>query len=262
MESGLVQLQLEDGVGLLTIDSPPVNALTVPVLENLAELTAYLNELPATELRAVIITGAGQKVFVAGANVKDFPRLIAERRASENTRLIHRVFNAIESLPVPVIAAVNGMALGGGAELALACDLRLSSSTSTFGFPEVNLGLFPAGGGTQRLPKIIGEAKAKLLMFTGQSISAAEALRIGLVDEVVEAEQLIERAKKLAVTLSNKAGLAVRAIKELITQGRTLPLDEGLRLEADYIDRIFNTVDVSEGVAAFLAKRQPLFRHR
>jgi enoyl-CoA hydratase len=210
-----------------------------------------------TNTRAVVITGAGDKAFIAGADISEF-----EGRSPVDQYRVMRlptVFDAIERCPKPVIAAVNGFCLGGGMELALACDIRLGSSNAKFGQPEVNLGIIPGGGGTQRLPRVIGLGHALRLILTGEMITAEEALRLGLVAEVTSPEVLLDRAVAIGELIASKSPVAVAAAKEATRAAMSLPLDEGLRLETALFQLCFSSEDKAEGVRAFLEKRAANF---
>jgi len=260
-EKRLVAWQKEDGLGIMTINSPPVNALSKQVI---SEILLCVKEMEAdTEVRAMIITGAGDKAFVAGADIKEFPKLMEGKAgaAAEYSKNAHKMFNAIDNFPKPTIAAVNALALGGGCELALACDLRVASKKALLGLPEIKLGVFPGGGGTQRLPRLVGEAKAKELMYLGNFISADEALQIGLVNRVVSPEKILEAAKALGKEIAGRSGVALNLIKQCVDRGLQMTLEEGLRLEIDLFDRVFLAEDVKEGVSAFMEKRTPKFKH-
>lgn len=257
-----VELRKENQVATLTIANPPVNALSSEVTSGLLR---HLEELAGdNEVRVLIVTGAGDKVFVAGADIKEFPGLLKGKAglAWEFARSGHKMFNALDDFPKPVIAAVNGLALGGGCELALACDIRIAADTAQLGLPEIKLGLFPGGGGTQRLPRLVGEAKAKELMFLGDPISAREALQIGLVNRIVPAQELAGETMKLARELASRPGVALNLIKQAVDRGAQVSLEEGLKIEADLFDRVFLTEDVMEGVKAFIDKRKAEFKHR
>src|SRR5688572_3512904 len=213
-----------------------------------------------TNTRAVVITGAGDKAFIAGADISEFDG----RSPVDQYRVMRlpTVFDAIERFPKPVIAAVNGFCLGGGMELALACDIRLASANAKFGQPEVNLGIIPGGGGTQRLPRIIGLGHALRLILTGDMITADEALRLGLVAEVVPGDVLLDRAVAIGELIASKSPVAVAAAKEATRASMSLPLDEGLRLETALFQLCFSSEDKAEGVRAFLEKRSPTFTGR
>jgi enoyl-CoA hydratase len=211
-------------------------------------------------VRAVVLTGAGEKAFVAGADIAEF-----EGRSPVDQYRVMRlptVFEAIEQSPKPVIAAVNGFCLGGGMELALACDIRIASTNAKFGQPEVNLGIIPGGGGTQRLPRIVGMGHALRMILTGEMIAAEEAHRLGLVEEVVPPEVLIDRAVALGELIASKSPVAVAAAKEATRAAMSLPMAEGLRLETALFQLCFSSEDKAEGVRAFLEKRAANFTGR
>ena len=213
-----------------------------------------------TNTRAVVITGAGDKAFIAGADISEF-----EGRSPVDQYRVMRlptVFDAIERCPKPVIAAVNGFCLGGGMELALACDIRIASMNAKFGQPEVNLGVIPGGGGTQRLPRIIGLGHALRLILTGDMITAEDALKLGLVEEIMPPEALIDRAVAIGEQIASKSPVAVAAAKEATRAAMSLPLDEGLRLETALFQLCFSSEDKVEGVRAFLEKRGANFTGR
>ncbi|OLO27653.1 enoyl-CoA hydratase [Alkalihalophilus pseudofirmus] len=251
-----VKYEVENQIGLITIDSPPVNALETQVLEELAEIVNNISE----DVNVVIITGAGNKAFVAGADIKDFPNLTKET-GIELVKKGQQIFQQIEDLDQPVIAAVDGFALGGGLELALACDFRIATKRSQFGLPEVKLGVIPGYGGTQRLPRLIGSGKAKQLIFSGEFLSAEEALNVGIVEEVTEGSAL-EAAQKWAEKIAQRGPLAVRAAKKAVNEGLNQTLEEGLNTEATYFGSIAETEDMNEGVAAFFEKREPKFTRK
>ncbi len=249
---------MHDGhVSILTINRPDkLNALSQEVL---SDLSAAIETLAANdEVWAAVITGTG-KAFVAGADIAAMTKM-TEAEGREFGTLGHGVFAAIENLRCPVIAAVNGFALGGGCELALACDFIFASSKAKFGQPEVNLGIIPGFGGTQRLPRRVGSAAARELIYTGKMINAQEALRIGLANAVFEPGELLAAATKTAGEIASKGPLAVAAAKRLIREGAHLPLPEANGLERDAFGEAFATEDQSEGMRAFLEKRAPAFK--
>lgn len=258
-ENKVVALTIEDNVGIITINNPPVNALTLDVREQLKEVLAEVdgNE----EIRALVITGAGPKFFVAGADIKDFPNQM-EKGPRENAAIYKDMFTYLEDSPRPVIAALNGLALGGGCELVLACDLRIADEKAKLGLPEVTLGLIPGLGGTQRLARLVGPAKAKELLFTGNTITAEEALKIGLVNQVVPAGTAFEEALKLAKKLAKGAGVAMAYGKYLVNKGLELPLQDAMEIEMQHVEKIFLTEDLKEGLDAFINKRPPVFKNR
>lgn len=255
--TSFVEVMHDGHVSTVTLNRPDkLNALSQEVLEDLRAAIAALAD--RDETRAAVITGTG-KAFVAGADIAAMKSMTeAEGRAFG--ALGHGVFESIERLRVPVIAAVNGFALGGGCELALACDFIYASSKAKFGQPEVNLGIIPGFGGTQRLPRRVGPARARELIYTGKMIDAQEALRIGLVNAVFEPEALLIEATKAAKDISSKGPLAVAAAKRLIRDGVDMPLPEANRLEQAAFGHAFGTHDQSEGMTAFLDKRVPAFK--
>jgi enoyl-CoA hydratase len=245
-------------LAVVILDRPEKrNALTREMLERLAELFEGFGA--RRDLRAVILTGGGRDAFCAGTDIGELAALdeAEARRASERGQ---RVCELIETCGVPVIAAVDGVAAGGGFELALACHLRIASTDARFSLPETRLGLLPAYGGTQRLTRIVGEGRAHGVILAGREITAEEALHLGLVNRVVAPEEVLLAAEALASEISKGAPLAVRACLEAVTRGVRLPLDEGLALEAELFSRLFSTADVREGTSAFLEKRTPVFK--
>lgn len=252
-----LKFEVENNTALITINRPEkLNALNHGTL---VELSEAIDACQADSgIRSIIITGAGERAFVAGADITQLKNLSA-KTGEEFSRHGQQVFSKIENLPKPVIAAVNGFALGGGCELAMACHVRLASENARFGLPEIDLGILPGYGGTQRLPRLVGLTNALYLLLTGDKIDAPTALRLGLVSEVVPAEQLPERARQLADRLFQKAPLAVQYILKAVYQGLNIPLTEGLKLEAQCFGNICQTGDMKEGVAAFLEKRKPNF---
>ncbi|NLC77080.1 MAG: crotonase [Clostridia bacterium] len=256
-QAKLVELEIRDRLAIITINNPPVNPLTKEVL---IELENTVDELSGSEdVWALIITGAGEKAFVAGADIRQFPHLKQEegRKMAEWGQ---QIFDKIAALKMPVIAAINGFALGGGCELAMACDIRVAAENAKLGQPEVNLGVMPGYGGTQRLPRLVGLGKAKELIFSGETIDAAEAYRIGLVDRLVPQGRALEEAIKLAEVILTRAPIAVRLAKEAIDKGWELPLREGQELEARLFGLTMDTEDKNEGATAFLEKRAATFR--
>lgn len=246
----------DNGIAVVTIDRPPVNALNFQTVGELEHAFAQLAKDPA--LRAVIVTGAGDRAFVAGADIKEFPGLTREAGV-EMSRRGHAVMGRIAAFPRPVIAAVNGLCLGGGCELAMACDIRIASDAAKFGQPEVNLGLIPGYGGTLRLARLVGPAVAKELLFTGRIIDAQEALAIGLVNRVVAHAGLMDACLELARTIASKAPVAVRLAKMAVSEGMEVRLEDGLEIEARYFGDACATEDMREGVQAFIEKRKPEF---
>lgn len=249
--------ELRERVAFVTLNrSEKMNALSREMLEALGETFERIAQM--SELRAVILTGAG-RAFCAGTDISELANLNEEeaRKASGRGQ---RVCNLIENCGLPVIAALNGIAAGGGFELALACHLRVASVDAEFSLPETKLGLLPAYGGTHRLARIIGEGRANEIMIANRKIKADEALRIGLVNRVVDTTQLLNEAETLAEEISKLAPLAVRACLQSVIQGFDMPLEAGLKLEAKLFSELFATEDMREGTRAFLEKRQPQFQ--
>jgi enoyl-CoA hydratase/carnithine racemase len=245
-------------VARVTINRPKVlNALNAETLDELRRTILALKHDP--DVRSVVITGAGDRAFVAGADINE---LAAQTPAAGRDRALRgqHVFDLIENMGKPVIAAINGFALGGGCELAMACTLRLASDTAKLGQPEINLGLIPGYGGTQRLARIVGPGRALELMLTGDPIDAVEAYRIGLVNRVVPSADLLPQAQALASTLAAKPPVAVRYIIDAVHKGLQSPLAEGQVLEATLFGLVASTDDMREGTRAFLEKRKPAFK--
>jgi enoyl-CoA hydratase len=250
----------DGAVASITINRPSVlNALNASTLDELGRLFAGLRN--DADVRAVIVTGAGDKAFVAGADVKELAALNpgdVERYA----RMGQAVFERIETLGKPVIAAVNGFALGGGCELAMSCTIRIAADTARLGQPEINLGLLPGFGGTQRLPRLVGRGRALELMLSGAPVSAQDAWRMGLVNRVVPAADLLSDARALAASLAAKPPVAVRYLLDAVHRGLDLSLAGGCALEASLFGLAGNTEDMREGTRAFLEKRTPVFLGR
>lgn len=257
--SSILAEEHEGGVLLVTVNRPgKLNALNRVVIDELEE--CFRGARDNSDVRAVVLTGAGTRAFVAGADIGEFAGLSAEA-AEQLARRGQKVFLQIERLRKPVIAAVNGFALGGGCELALACHIRVAADNASFGQPEVNLGIIPGYGGTQRLPRLVGRGRAAEMLMSGDRISAQRAYEVGLVNAVVPADDLIENALALASTLASKAPLAVTAILESLHYCEG-PLADGLAQEAMLFGSVLGTEDAREGVAAFLEKRKAEFKGR
>lgn len=251
----------ENGVAIITIENGPMNVLSQEVVRQFGEVCDAIAADP--EIIVAILTGGSERAFVAGADIREFPATmeLTAGEVTENLLEWHAIFNKFDFLSKPTIAAVNGITLGGGCELALLCDIRIAEEQAVFGLPEIRLGLFPGGGGTQRLPRLVGEAKAKELMFTGEPITAGQAKEIGLVNQVVPQGEALTAAKKLARNIAQKSLPALTFIKEAVDKGSQLSLEEGVKLEAELLGKVFQTKDIREGVAAFLEKRAPVFKH-
>jgi enoyl-CoA hydratase len=246
-------------VAKITVNRPDkLNALNVRTREEI--LAAFKDLTGNANVRVVVITGAGDKAFIAGADISEF----AGGTALEQREIMHRsrAFDAMEACPKPVIAMINGFALGGGCELAMACDIRIASAKAKFGQPEVKLGLIPGGGGTQRLSRLIGEGKAMELILTGDMIDAEEALRLGLVNQVVPPEELESRTMALANRIAELSPVALAMAKKSVKNAARTDLTCGLEAESDLFALCFASEDREEGVRAFLEKRKPVFRGR
>jgi enoyl-CoA hydratase/carnithine racemase len=255
-----VKVSVEDRIALVTIDHRPVNALNRKTLQELGDLVEAVRT--ESTVKVVLITGGGSFAFVAGADIKEVAELGSAQAARDLAVLGQTVFLKLQRLRKPVIAAINGVCLGGGLELAMACHLRISGDRARFGQPEINLGIIPGWGGTQRLQRIIGKAKAVEWILTGDLYTAQEAHRLGLVTQVVPQDQVLKAAKDLARKLAAKAGIALVQSLWAIEEGSELPLEQAMEKEAEAFHRISETDDSSEGVKAFLEKRQPQFKDR
>lgn len=249
--------ELDGGIGIITINRPKaLNALNGATLHELDDLLDAIAQDSA--VKVVIITGGGEKAFVAGADITEMQPMSAIEGRNWG-KLGQAVFDKLENLPQPVIAAVNGFALGGGCELAMACDIRIASERAKFGQPEVTLGITPGFAGTQRLPRLIGIGRAKELLFTGDMIDAAEAYRIGLVNKVVPPEELMAAAKMMAQKIMSRAPVAVRLCKAAVNNGLDMDLQSAMAYEAEVFGLCFATADQKEGMAAFVEKRKANF---
>ena len=250
--------ELREHIALIRLNRPDkMNALTRALLDELGEAFARVER--ERDVRAVILAGAGGRAFCAGTDIDELASLDVEgaRRAALGGQ---DVCDRIERCPVPVIAAVDGVAAGGGCELALACHLRIASTNAQFSLPETRLGVIPAYGGTQRTARAIGSGRALEMMLAGRVVSADEALRLGLVNRVTEPVHLLDEASALAHEIMQHAPLAIRACLEAVTRGLSLPLEEGLKLESELFSSLFATEDMREGTRAFLEKRKPVFK--
>ena len=259
MEYENIIFEKKNGIGYVTVNRPEaLNALNDSVIEELDSVFRAIDR--DDEVRVVIITGAG-RAFVAGADIAQMSRLDGSEGRVMSMRG-QKVMEFIEFMDKPVIAAVNGFALGGGNELSMACDIRIASETAKFGQPKVNLGIIPGYGGTQRLPRLVGRGMAKKLIYSAEIIDAEEAYRIGLVDEVVPADQLMDTAAKLAETIASKAPIAVKMAKAAINNGMNTDLKTGVQFEAEAYASTFVSEDRVEGMKVFLEKRPAKFKNR
>jgi len=257
----LVQFnEIEKGIGLITLNRPEAaNAMSLQLLKELNETLVAISK--NREIRVVLITGSGEKAFCAGADLKE-RKTMNEQQVRETVKLIGSTVNQVEALPQPVIAVMNGVAFGGGLELALACDLRIASSEAKMGLTEVSLGIIPGAGGTQRLPRIIGVGKAKELIYTARRISANEALEIGLINSVYDKEILLEKATELALEIAKNAPLSLIQAKVAINKGIEVDLTTGLKIVELAYNELLHTEDRLEGLVAFQEKRQPQYQGR
>ncbi|MFR1722992.1 enoyl-CoA hydratase-related protein [Emergencia timonensis] len=254
-----IKYEVSEGIGYVTINRPKaLNALNMDVL---TDLYAVFTEIEADEtVKAVIVTGEG-KAFVAGADIAQMSQLNA-LEGREMMIMGHKVMNLIEAVEKPVIAAVNGFALGGGCELAMACDIRIASEKAKFAQPEVGLGIIPGFGGTQRLARLVGKGMAKYMIMTAEMISAAQAYRIGLVEKVAAPEELMDEAVKVAKTIASKAPIAIATAKSAINNGFDMDMKSASKFEIETFTAAFGSEDKTEGMAAFLEKRAPEFKNK
>ena len=254
----LLQIKINKGWGVIKINRPKaLNALNRKVLEELNKSIKELNK--KNEIKAIVITGKGKKAFVAGADIAAM-KSMNSFEAEDFAKLGQDTFSLIENCPKPIIAAINGFALGGGCELAMACDLRIAADNAKFGQPEITLGIIPGFSGTQRMPKLIGEAKAKELIFTGENINADEAVKLGLINKKVSQEELMEEVKNLVKKIIDKSPLIMKLAKESINVGMHMDIEKGSDLEKNLFSLCFTTHDQKEGMDAFLNKRKANFK--
>ena len=255
-----VLYEKKGAIAYVTVDRPKVlNALNTPTWKDLR--TAFEDARDDAAVRGVILTGAGNKAFIAGADISELAH-VAAFEAEQSSRFGQEVLDLVENLGKPVIAAVNGFALGGGCETAMACTIRIAVDSAKFGQPEVALGLVPGGGGTQRLPRLVGKGRALQLILSGEMIGAQEAYRIGLVNEIVPAAELMGRAEDILKRITTNAPIAVKLSLEAVNKGLETSQGQGLLLEASYFGLCASTEDKKEGTTAFLEKRAPQFRGR
>lgn len=260
MTNTFISYAIEGQVATLIINNPPANALSTPVMEALSKTIDELSEMGA--VKAIVITGAGH-LFVAGADIKEIASISSAKHGAESTAKGQALFNRIEGLGKPVIAAINGLfCLGGGLELAMACHIRIAGDRIRLGQPEIDLGMIPGFGGTQRLMRLVGKGKALELILTGSRITAQEAKAMALVDQVVPDTEVLKQAQGLARKIASKGGLAVRAALRAVSEGQHMLLQEGLALESKLFGELCETEDMKEGLKAFMEKRQPQFKNR
>lgn len=247
-------------MAVITIDHPPVNALDQKTMAELGETVDDVIADP--NVKAAIITGGGQMAFVAGADVNEFTKLTTPEAAKAFIEKGQHTFNKIENSPKPFIAAINGVALGGGLELAMACHMRIAGDRVRLGQPEISLGIIPSWGGTQRLTRIVGPAKASELILTGDNLTAQEAYRLNLVNKVVPGGEVLKTARDLAKKIAGKGAVAIAAAMDSIGKARDAALNDGLTVEAEDAAKLVTTEDAREGITAFLSKRQPVFKDK
>jgi enoyl-CoA hydratase len=252
----VIRFEVENSVAVITLNRPPMNPLNNQAFQDLANAAYELEANPT--VKAVIITGAGDRAFSAGADIKEMA-LLTPVELYTFCQASLTAFTRLENLGKPVIAAVNGLALGGGTELALSCDFRIAADNAKFAQPEINLGMMPGAGGTQRLPRLIGASKAKELVFLGEMIDASTAERLGLVNQVVPAASLMEAARALASKLATKPAVALKMAKEAVNTGLNMDIHSALTLEIQHFITSFSSADAREGLRAFLEKRKPHF---
>lgn len=251
----LITFSKSNGIATVTINNPPMNVLSQQVIKELGETFSRLEQ--DDEVISIILTGEGDRAFMAGADIKEFP----ERDSQDSIRVLP-VFNQIANIPKPTIAVLNGFTLGGGLELALTCDIRVAEEHAQIGLPEVTLGLLPGGGGTQRLPKLVGPSKAKEIMFSGAPLTAEAALDLGIVNHVVAQGDGMKKAVELAENYARYSLQALGRIKKLVNLTNEESLEEGLKQEEKEFEALFATEDAQEGVQAFIEKRKPIFKHK
>jgi len=258
MEYNNIVVQVKEGIATITFNRPEVlNALNSDLLK---EFSHALDEITADEdVRGLILTGAGEKSFIAGADIREFP-IFNALKAKSFSEMGHSLMNKLQELPIPVIAAVNGFALGGGCEIAMACDFIYASENAMFGLPEITLGIIPGFGGTQRLSRLIGMSMAKEMIFTGKMISADVAKGIGMVNKVCPLEKLMDEVITTTKTIASKGKVSVRAAKQAINNGVNIDLSTGCRIEIDAFALCFTSLDAKEGALAFLEKRKADFK--
>jgi len=258
--AALVSHEKENGIALVTIDNPPMNVVSQQVQRELKEVMTVL--VKDNNVVCIVLKTSGDRAFIAGADIKEFPGMIDNPDMRKDVIAMHDLLNKLDNLEKPTIAVLDGLTLGGGCELALAFDIRIAEEHAQIGFPEVNLGIFPGAGGTQRLPRLIGSAKAKEIMYTGEPISSKEAEKIGLVNKVVSSGEGLDAALELAGKIADKSLPSLARVKKAIDEGLEMSLSEGIDREATLFEEVFQTEDTKEGVTAFLEKRKANFIHK
>jgi enoyl-CoA hydratase len=260
MDYQTILYEKSEGIATITLNRPQsMNALNSLVFK---ELVHVLSEIEGDEEVKVMILAGSDKFFAAGADITEIGKIATPVEAHRFLKHAQAAFNNIEDMAKPVIAAISGLALGGGCELVLACDLRIAAENALFGQPEIKIGVIPGGGGTQRLPRIIGVTKAKELLYTGDFIDAQEAHRIGLVNKVVSVASLMEEAKKMALKIARQPGIALKMTKLAVNGGLNMDIKSAMAYEARCFEILFSTEDQKEGMRAFVEKRKPNFKNR
>ncbi|GBC60233.1 crotonase [Desulfonema ishimotonii] len=258
MSFNTIIYEQDGGIGIVTLNRPrSMNALNNELIR---ELGAVLDEIAGDGTISAVIIRGHEKVFAAGADISELSRIQTPAQAHQFVTRVHLLFDRIENLPKPVIAAVSGLALGGGCELSMACDIRIAAENAVFGQPEIKIGVIPGGGGTQRLPRLVGLGRAKELLFTGDPVDAQEAWRIGLVSRVVPTASLGDEARKMATGFTARPALALQMIKMAVNTGINMDLRSALSHEARCFEWLFSTLDQKEGMRAFMEKRRPEFK--
>jgi enoyl-CoA hydratase/carnithine racemase len=258
-KNSVIECRLQDEIATVTINNPPMNPLCKEAIDGLRDSFNLLEK--ESDVRVVVLTGSGDKAFVAGADIKEFPTWTPDM-AEDLSAKGQRIFSQIENFPAPVIAAINGFALGGGLELALSCDIRLIAEKARVGLPEVSLGIIPGYGGTQRLCRTINPGDAKKLIYTADMIKADKALQLGLVQEVLPLAELMDRAYELAKKIATNAPIAVKGAKRAINDERNLSITRGLDVELSVVREAFSSEDKKEGIDAFINKRSATFKNK
>jgi len=260
MDFKTIVYEKTDGIGVITFNRPKaMNAINSEYMQEMVHLLDTIVHDGA--VRSVIVTGC-EKVFAAGADIREAVRVQSPAGAREFANKFRDMLDRLAGLSIPVIAAVNGLAFGGGCEIILACDIRIAAENASFALPEIKLGVLPGAGGTQRLPRLVGMGRAKELLFSGDPIDAQEAFRIGLVNKVVPGDSLMDEARKMARTFIARPGYALMMIKELVDSGLNMDLNSALAHEARCFEILFSTEDQKEGMQAFVEKRKPVFKNR
>ncbi len=258
IDTQFVKTKIEDQIAVVTLDNPPVNILTSSIMKELDETFAQLDK--DDKVKVIIFTTAGTNAFIAGADIKEIAQIQNPEQALSLTQKGHGVLNRIENMKKITIAAIHGVCVGGGNELVMAFHIRIASERAKFGQPEINLGIIPGFGGTQRLVKLVGLSKARELILTGDMINAQEALRIGLVNRVVPDGEILKQTMGLAKKIASKSKVAIELCEEAMRDAVKLPLEKGLESEAKLFAKLTQTQDMKEGIQAFLEKRQPKFK--